>query len=302
MPIEVLAPDGIPVQGEYSALTIADVDEDPDSPDGAWGTWDGQGDSFAHLSFPTPTITPKVGAGLQEFRVLIRKTASGGNATTYSIDLYEDATLRANLISGTLTSTTGEVVSATWDASLLLTDPNGSAVRVAVIQTGGGGGNPSNRRGIELGAVEWLSTYDSGSDGNASGQATGAGAARSEFRSSGGSSSAAVGSFVGASRIESNAAAMGVGSGAAVGAVGRMVTGSASGQAAAAAGGRADAAFVAASASGALGLGLGASSIAVIASAACAATALGIGYTEGGDSLPSIKKSILGLGIKISGH
>jgi RHS repeat-associated protein len=65
----------------------------------------------------------------------------------------------AALISGaTLTSDTGEVVSATWDASLLGT-ADGSAAELRVVRIRSGG-NPNNRRTVEVGAAEWNAKLD----------------------------------------------------------------------------------------------------------------------------------------------
>jgi len=60
----------------------------------------------------------------------------------------------ATLDSGaTLSSETGTVVSATWDADLLAA-ADGSAVVLRVIGHVSGG-NPNARRTVEIGAVEW---------------------------------------------------------------------------------------------------------------------------------------------------
>ncbi len=101
-------------------------------------------------------ITWSRGSVLQEFRVLLRKDAAGGKDPTYDIELWETGggTPLATLVSGaTLSSDTGEVVSVTWDASLLGT-PDGSAVELKVVGHRSGG-SPSKRRTVEVGAVEW---------------------------------------------------------------------------------------------------------------------------------------------------
>lgn len=150
---ETIAPNGIADSTNYTTLNLADIDEDPDSPDGAWGTWDGNGDTICGVNFPTPSANPSGSA--QEFRVLIRKSASGGNDTTWALQLREGGIqVGSNLATGTTTSTTGEVVSGTWNAASLGT-ADGSAVQCYLVQTGGGGGAPASRRGVEVGAVEW---------------------------------------------------------------------------------------------------------------------------------------------------
>lgn len=159
MASQTLPPDGVLDSTNYSTLNLADIDEDPDSPDGAWGANDGNGDTICRVSFDTPSNTPTTGADLQEFRVLIRKDSSGGNNTDWSLQLWENGVQLSVLATGTTTSTSGEVVNGTWDASSLGT-ADGSLVECRLEQTGGGTGNPGNRRFIEVGAVEWNATID----------------------------------------------------------------------------------------------------------------------------------------------
>lgn len=158
MAAERIAPDAVLESTNYSpAIPIGDIDEDPDSPDGAWGAWDGNGNTICRTSFPTPTGgNPTGGAGLQEFRVQIRKTSSGGNGADWSLQLYENGVIvGAALATGTTTALDpGEVVSGTWDAADLGT-ADGSLVECRLEQTAGGTGSPSGRRGIEVGALEW---------------------------------------------------------------------------------------------------------------------------------------------------
>jgi hypothetical protein len=97
---------------------------------------------------------------LQEFRARVRKTATSGNVTTYSLQLWEGGVQRAVLGTGTVTATNpGVVLAGTWDAATLA-DPSGAGVECRVQQTGGGAnGGGSSRRRIEVGAVEWNATY-----------------------------------------------------------------------------------------------------------------------------------------------
>ena len=139
-----------------TGATVANLDDDPDSPDGNWATATTVADTSIQVGFPTPPGDPTPGADLQEFRVLLRKDAAGGNDPTYDIELWETGggAPLATLISGaTLSSDTGEVVSVTWDA-LLLGTADGSAVEVRVVGNRYGG-SPSKRRTVEVGAVEW---------------------------------------------------------------------------------------------------------------------------------------------------
>jgi len=163
MAAERLAPDAVLNSGNYTTLNLGDIDEDPDSPDGTFGTWDGNGNTDARVSFGTPATSPTTGAGLQEFRVQIRKSSSGGNSATWSLELWENGVIVGSaLATGTVTSTTGVVVSGTWNASSLGTS-DGSLVECALIQTGGATGTPGNRRAVEVGAFEWNATVDASS-------------------------------------------------------------------------------------------------------------------------------------------
>ncbi len=57
---------------------ITDIDDDPDSPDGLWITSDGGGAAELIGDFENSSRTLKVGANLQEFRVLIRRSSANG--------------------------------------------------------------------------------------------------------------------------------------------------------------------------------------------------------------------------------
>jgi hypothetical protein len=157
MATETLAPDAVLVSTNYTTLNIGDVDEDPAANDGSWGTWDGNGNTVASVSFPTPTGAPTPGA-TQTFRVLIRKVASAdAPSTAWSLQLYEGGSSVGVLATGTTTATDpGEVISGTWDAASLGT-ADGSAVECRLVQTSGGTGG--TRRGIEVGAAAWDVVY-----------------------------------------------------------------------------------------------------------------------------------------------
>lgn len=164
MPTERQAPDAILVQTALTGAVTA-IDEDPDSPDANWLTYDSgvNNNTDCRVSFPTPTGNPTVGADLQNFRVQIRKNASGGNSTVWSLQLWENGAQVAELATGTTTALDpGEVVSGTWNASSLGT-ADGSLVECRLQQTSGGAsGSGGNRRRIEIGAVEWNVDYTEG--------------------------------------------------------------------------------------------------------------------------------------------
>lgn len=163
MATERLAPDAVLASLNYTTLNLADVDEDPDSPDANYGAWDTNGNTDARFSFPTPSGSPTVGAGLQEFRVLIRRNGATTN-TGWSLELFENGASVSVLATGTLTNTTPVVVSGTWNASSLGT-ATGALVECRMLQTSGGTGG--TRSGVEVGAVEWNVTYTAPVTGSA---------------------------------------------------------------------------------------------------------------------------------------
>lgn len=156
-------PDTIAAQSGYTDCTIAEIDEDPDSPDASWCDVADANNiaTTVRVTFPTPTGPPTDGAGLQSFRVQWRKTSQSTNPSC-AADLYENAVLvTANVIASTeVSSTTGTVVSGTWDSSSLSTN-NGSQVEV-LVTCSTGGGPAGNRASGEVGAVEWVVDYTTG--------------------------------------------------------------------------------------------------------------------------------------------
>jgi hypothetical protein len=107
---------------------------------------------------PSPAADLTTRAGLQAFRVLVRKSATGGTDPACTIELYENGALLATLISGqAVSSATGTVLSGTWDATSLAAI-SGADVECRVFGARSGG-NPANRRALEIGAIEWNADY-----------------------------------------------------------------------------------------------------------------------------------------------
>jgi len=162
MAAERQPPDTLIVQTNLSGA-VTDIDEDPDSAGGDWLTAvDDALDTIMRVSFPTPTGDPNVGAGLQEFRFWVRVgSEAGGNTPTLDVALWEDGSLNTSLQTAiSITSYTGEIVSVTWDATLLGT-ADGSLVE-CFAQGQRSGGSGANRRTVEFGAVEWNVDYSAG--------------------------------------------------------------------------------------------------------------------------------------------
>lgn len=157
MPTERQSPDAIVASSELAGAVTA-IDDDPDSPDASWLTASSNNvATMVSVSFPTPTGNPTVGAGLQEFRAQVRKF-NGTGTPQARIELWQNGVLiRAGTNTG-VTSTTGVVLSFTWNANEIAV-ADGSQVECRVIGTQSGG-SPSVRATVEVGAVEWNVTYD----------------------------------------------------------------------------------------------------------------------------------------------
>lgn len=186
---EELSPDGIGASDANLSGDETTISNDADTaPDGNWRTASSNNTtSVCHTTFPTPTANPKTGASLQNFKIYARLTANGTPAT-YNVYLLENGT-RINggspIATGTLSTTTGTLIVATWDATLLGT-ADGSLVECEfeVIKTGG---SPTSRTTGEVNAVEWnceyagteetvdyaVKLYENGSEISAAGSQTG---------------------------------------------------------------------------------------------------------------------------------
>lgn len=159
MPTESLYPDG-----EYGTKTnftgdYTSVDDPQATPGADWmdPTDDGS-DTETSFSFPTPSGNLNTGAGLQTLKVHVRKQLAGGNDPAMSIYIQDggvDKLLVADSV--TVTSDTGQDFTYTWDASVL-DDVSGVSAGVRVYGTRAGG-NPSSRRSLSIGAVEWVADY-----------------------------------------------------------------------------------------------------------------------------------------------
>ena len=145
---ESLAPTGqvqwTNLDGDYT-----DIDDDPDSPDGNWGdAVDDSLDVLAHISFPTPTGNPTQGAGLQNFKVQVKRSTAL-SSPTLKIDLYESGAFRSatSVTASSVTSDAGELFTGTWDASSLGT-ADGSVVEAYVYGTKAGAASTVTVRSV----------------------------------------------------------------------------------------------------------------------------------------------------------
>lgn len=152
MATERLAPNTLLDQTGLAG-SLGDIDDDPDGPDGSWLTTGSNTSTACRTGFPTPSGNPTVGPSLQEFRVLVRKTNHPTDPTC-SLKVFENGSELLQLIlDQTISSTSGVVLSGTFNASSLGT-ADGSLVELQIEGTPGSG-NPGNRASVEVGAVEW---------------------------------------------------------------------------------------------------------------------------------------------------
>ena len=135
---ESLAPTG---QVTWTNLdgSYLDIDDDPDSPDANWGdAVSDSSDVLAHVNFDTPTGNPTVGAGLQNFKIWVKRSTALSSPTV-KIDLYESGIFRSatSVTSSSVTSDAGELFTGTWNAGSLGT-ADGSVVEAYIYGTKAG--------------------------------------------------------------------------------------------------------------------------------------------------------------------
>lgn len=154
-----LLPTAVEASSNYTSIPIANIDEDPDSPDGSWGTASGNNvPTSVRVSFPTPTGSPAT-SGTLTVAVYVRKGPSGsaGSGTpTARIDLYNNGSLVASGSAQNVTSTTGQKLTQDFDLATVNGSGqlgNGSGLEVLIAGTQSGGG-PSARATVEVGAVD----------------------------------------------------------------------------------------------------------------------------------------------------
>lgn len=77
--------------------------------------------------------------GAQSFKIWCRKTAGSANPTV-DVELWENGSFVATLLNDvSITSTTGQLLTAPWDASDVSADNNGSLIECRVVATVGVG-------------------------------------------------------------------------------------------------------------------------------------------------------------------
>lgn len=137
---EVQYPDNYVTQTNLDG-TVGDIDEDANDPDANWAdAIDDSLDIVAHVSFPTPTGNPTIGADVQNFKVYARRSTSDATPTL-RVDLYENGGLvTGSILTATnVTSDSGQLFTANWNADDLAT-ADGSLVECYIFGDATGAG------------------------------------------------------------------------------------------------------------------------------------------------------------------
>lgn len=135
-----LAPDAILASSNLGASpSVSTIQDDPDSPDANWLTAASHSTATdIRVSFPSPQADLVTG-NHQQFKMWLRKSTTSSANPTVDVQLYEGGSSKGTLATGTaISSTTGQLVSAAWDASLL-TAVSGANVEVRAVSTPAGG-------------------------------------------------------------------------------------------------------------------------------------------------------------------
>ena len=119
------------------------------APNGVFTTNADQTNWQTNYSIANPQFPLLTGA-THTVTVTLRRSASAGTNPSFSVDLYQGGVLVKNLVPTTTpTSTTGTTYSGTFNTSEI---SSGAAIEV-YFSAVGGGGNPANRRNVQLDAI-----------------------------------------------------------------------------------------------------------------------------------------------------
>lgn len=149
---ENLSPTTIITETNFTGA-VTSIQDSPSSPDANWITTTTAGTSATLVtSFNVPSNPLISGSSTQKFNVYAKKTNTNGNPSL-TIALVEYG---IGLITGSaqsITSTTGQTVSFTWDSGLL-TDYTGKGAQLQVVTTPYIGSG-TKKTDISIGAIQW---------------------------------------------------------------------------------------------------------------------------------------------------
>jgi hypothetical protein len=116
---------------------LTDLWDDPTAPDTQWLTApDPVAPADLRVSFPTPTLAPGSG-GPTEFQTWLRKTTAGTDPTV-AVELWEAGSFVKELTTAVVSSTAGQLVTATLTpADLTLSDGSQAELRIRTLPDDG---------------------------------------------------------------------------------------------------------------------------------------------------------------------
>lgn len=136
---------------------VGNIDEDPDAADALWITAvSASSNTQIRLQFTSNSTPSEIRSGdeLQDFRIQVRRTASGVSNPTLAADLYDNGSFVRTLFTGQeVSSTTGQVFSGLWNF-----DEVSSLANTEIRLTGTTTGTAT----VEYGAVRWIVDTDGG--------------------------------------------------------------------------------------------------------------------------------------------
>ena len=151
-PIDALAISNL---NESAATVRANIDEDPDSPDGLWATATSNNvNTNARLRFPAMSGGP-ASSGTMVTKGYVRLTSGSGSGTpTARIDLYYNGSLVATGSENNVTSSSGQLITQNFDMATVGSSlGDASLIELDIVGSRSGGG-PSARSAVDFGAIE----------------------------------------------------------------------------------------------------------------------------------------------------
>lgn len=130
------------------------------APNGTWTTDTGNTNWTARFAMGNPVGNPATGTHTISIQTR-KEPGQSGTPVLSAINLYSGTFLlgQINGNSYNITSTTGTPISATFDASTLLSGISLASIEVEVV-TVGAGGSPSVRASVQIDSITWTGNFD----------------------------------------------------------------------------------------------------------------------------------------------
>jgi len=152
-PSNSFEPDALLAKSSHFTGSLSDIDDPVTDPGTDWMTGNSSSAVFHWLevSFPTPPSNLKTGAGLQKFQIYVKRQGTNADNINVNLRLEENTVDKGSIGNNNCTSSTGEILEYTWDASLL-SNVDGSGVEFR-LQTNSLG-SPIDV--IDVGGITWV--------------------------------------------------------------------------------------------------------------------------------------------------